>query len=124
MTDLHTPAEEPGLRERAKVRLRKKAEFRSHLLAYVLVNAFLVTIWAVTGASFFWPVFLIVGWGIGLAFHAWDIYQGPFTEEQIQREMQRMRWRGVVRGRRRSSAPRCRPQGGPRMLERYQAPAR
>jgi hypothetical protein len=45
------------LRERAVERLRKKSEFRAHLLSYVLVNGFLVIIWAITGASFFWPVF-------------------------------------------------------------------
>jgi 2TM domain len=79
------------LRERALERLKKKSEFRAHLLAYVLVNAFLVVIWAVTGADFFWPVFPIAGWGIGLAFHAWDTYgdREP-TEEQVRREMDRL----------------------------------
>src|SRR5664279_6419847 len=33
----------------------------------MLVNGFLVVIWAMTGAGFFWPVFPIVGWGIGVA---------------------------------------------------------
>jgi 2TM domain len=79
------------LRERARESLKKKAEFRSHLLAYVLVNAFLVVIWAVTGADFFWPIFPIAGWGIGLAFHAREAYWETVpTEEQIQREMRRL----------------------------------
>jgi hypothetical protein len=78
-------------RERAIESLKKKAEFRVHLLAYVLVNAFLVAIWAVTGRPFFWPVFPIAGWGIGLVFHAWDAYraQEP-TEGEIRREMDRL----------------------------------
>ena len=82
------------LRERAIESLKKKAEFRVHLLAYVLVNAFLVAIWAATGREFFWPLFPIAGWGIGLAFHAWDAYraQAP-TEERIRREMDRLRAR-------------------------------
>jgi hypothetical protein len=91
MTETATPAGEAGLREQATVRLRKKSELRAHLLAYVMVNAFLLTIWALTGAGFFWPAFPLVGWGIGVVFHVWDVYQRPFTEEQIRREMGRMR---------------------------------
>ena len=90
MTDLRTPASEPGLREQATIRLWKKRDFRAHLLAYVLFNGALVIIWALTGASFFWPAIPMLIWGIGLVFHAWDIYQQPFSEQQIQREMKRM----------------------------------
>ncbi|HEX9410283.1 MAG TPA: 2TM domain-containing protein [Actinomycetota bacterium] len=80
------------LREKAIARLKKKSEFRAHLLSYVLVNAFLVAIWAITGADFFWPIFPILGWGIGLAFHARDVYWGDsFSEERIRREMGRMK---------------------------------
>jgi hypothetical protein len=91
MTELRTSVSEPGLREQATIRLRKKSEFRAHLLAYVLINGALVIIWALTGASFFWPAFPLLAWGIGLVFHAWDIYRHPFSEQQIQREMKRMR---------------------------------
>jgi hypothetical protein len=34
--------------------------------AFLLVNALLVIVWAVTGAGYFWPVWPILGWGIGL----------------------------------------------------------
>ena len=78
------------LREQALARLQKKREFKAHVFAYVLVNAFLVAIWAVTGADFFWPIFPILGWGIGLFFHGWDVYQGLPTEEQIEHEMHRL----------------------------------
>lgn len=78
------------LRQRAVVRLKKKSDFGAHLLAYVLVNAFLVVIWAVTSPdAFFWPIFPIFGWGIGVAFNAWDVYRRPEpTEDQIHREME------------------------------------
>ena len=78
------------LRERALARLQKKREFKAHVFAYVLVNTFVVAIWAVTGSGFFWPIFPILGWGIGLFFHGWDVYQGPLTEQQIQEEMHRI----------------------------------
>ena len=79
------------LRDRAKQSLKLKSEFRAHLLAFVLVNTFIVLIWAVTGSDFFWPVFPIAGWGIGLAFHARDAYGHTFpTEDEIRREMDRL----------------------------------
>jgi hypothetical protein len=33
----------------------------------------------------------MLAWGVGLVFHAWDIYRPPFSEQQIQREMKRIR---------------------------------
>jgi 2TM domain len=55
-----------------------------------LVNACLVGIWAVTGAAFFWPIFPLLGWGIGVAFNAWDVYRPPISEDRIRREMDRL----------------------------------
>lgn len=80
------------LRELAVERIEKKREFHAHLLAYVLVNAMFVGIWAVSGSSFFWPVLPIMGWGIGIGFHAWDVYRRPEpSEAQIEREMRKLR---------------------------------
>jgi len=32
-------------------------------------------IWlAITPGGFYWPMFPLLGWGIGLAFHVWDVY--------------------------------------------------
>ena len=61
------------------------------LLAYVLVNTMLVVIWYVTGADFFWPIFPILGWGIGVVFHVWDVMSPGVDERQIQAEMDRLR---------------------------------
>lgn len=81
-----------ALREQAVKRLKKRREFTAHLLIYVMVNAFLVTIWAVTSHGFFWPIFVIVAWGIGLVMNAWDVWRGEeFTEDEISREMARLR---------------------------------
>ena len=86
------PAMEADLREQALRSLKKKRDFRSHVVVYVLVNALLIAIWAVTGAGFFWPVFPLLGWGIAVAFNAWDVYgRRPISEEEIQREQERLR---------------------------------
>jgi 2TM domain len=81
---------EPGsgeLREQAITELRKRQELGGHVLAYVLVNGFLVMIWMLTGAGFFWPAFPMFGWGIGLAFHAWDVLWPQPSEQRIRSRM-------------------------------------
>lgn len=87
------PVVEHDLRQRAEKRLKAKRDLGAHVLAYVLVNAFLVVIWFMTsgGDRFFWPVFPILGWGIGLAFNVWDVYSPEPTEDKIRAEMERLR---------------------------------
>ena len=83
---------EQDLREQAIARLKKKRDFKTHVLIYVAVNTFLVVIWAVTSAGFFWPIFPILGWGIGVLANAWDVYgRKPISEEEIRREADRLR---------------------------------
>jgi hypothetical protein len=86
-----TDTSEQTPHDRAMQQLKKRRDFRGHLLVYVLFNAFLVGIWAVTGANgFFWPLFIIGAWGIGLVMNAWDVYwRRDITEEDIQREIER-----------------------------------
>jgi hypothetical protein len=80
---------EVGRRERAIVRLRQKSDFWTHLFVYSVVNGFLVVVWLATGAGFFWPMFPMLAWGVGLVFHAWDVYwRKPISEEQIRHEME------------------------------------
>jgi hypothetical protein len=89
-TETRMPESE-GLRERAIKRLKKKSDFRIHLLIYVTVNAFLVVVWAMTGSGFFWPIFPIAGWGIGVVANAWDAYGADVpTESQISHEMRKL----------------------------------
>jgi hypothetical protein len=86
-----TDTREQAPRDAAVQQLKKQRDFRSHLLVYILVNSELVMIWAVTNVhGFFWPVFPIAGWGIGVVMNAWDVYWRPeITEEDIQREIRR-----------------------------------
>ena len=86
------PQSEQELREQAIASLKKKRDFRTHLVMYVIVNAFLIGVWAITGAGFFWPVFVLGGWGIGLVGNAWDVYgRKPIGEAEIASEAERLR---------------------------------
>jgi hypothetical protein len=76
-------------------RLQKKRDFHTHLVAYVLVNAFLWLIWGVVYAAggpwFPWPVFPLFGWAIGLIFHGWEVYRRhEFSQKAIDRELDRL----------------------------------
>lgn len=59
-------------------RARRKAEARQgfwwDLGFYVAVNAFLAGVWFFNGRGLFWPIFVIFGWGIGLAANYYVAY--------------------------------------------------
>lgn len=68
---------------------------------YVAVNAFLVVPQAVTGRGSFWPIWPILGWGIGLGFQAMALNKrdsGP-SAAQVQAEVDRLRQKDVSMGR-------------------------
>jgi hypothetical protein len=86
------------LRQQALLRLKKRRDFAAHLVTYVLINLVVWGIWLVIGLSSHswwpWPVFVTLGWGVGIALNAWDVYmRQPITEDDVQREM-----RAHVRG--------------------------
>jgi len=89
---VHDVAEKPALRAAAIAQLKKRRDFGVHLLVYVLVNGFVVLIWAMTDLhGFFWPIFPILGWGIGVVLNAWDVFRrAGFTEEQISRQIRHL----------------------------------
>jgi fatty acid desaturase len=81
---------ESDARAAARKRLQKRRDFGAHLVAYVVINAMLIGIWAVTGAGYFWPAWVLFGWGVGLVLNAWDVYfRRPVTEADIDREIER-----------------------------------
>lgn len=89
------PSQDPDpLRAEAKRRVEAKRSFASHLTTYVVVNAFLVMIWFVTGRGYFWPVWILGGWGIGLVLNFWEAFlRRPVTEADVDAELRRIRGR-------------------------------
>lgn len=90
MTETST---EPTVRDEVRKRLKKRRDLRGHVLVYLLVNAALVVIWMITDSGgFFWPIFPIVFWGIGVVMNGWDVYvSSDITEEDVDREIARRR---------------------------------
>jgi 2TM domain-containing protein len=78
--------------ERARTRALKKRKFRGDVAGYIVINAFLIGIWAVAGFGYFWPGWVLAGWGVLLVLNGWDaFYRHDVTEEDIQRELHRTR---------------------------------
>lgn len=75
-------------RERVRRQIQARRDFGTHLVSYLVVNGFLVAIWALTGGGYFWPAWVMGAWGIGLVMHAWDVFlRRPVTEADIDAEL-------------------------------------
>jgi fatty acid desaturase len=78
--------------EQARKRVERKRKFSSDLVAYVVINAFLVVVWAVGGMGYFWPAWVLGGWGMLLLLDAWNaFYRRPVTRTDIENELRRGR---------------------------------
>jgi protein-S-isoprenylcysteine O-methyltransferase Ste14 len=83
---------EDSARAWARGRLERKRKFYGDLVAYIVINGFLIVVWAVSGFGYFWPGWVIGGWGVLLVLDAWSLYyRRPITEADIDRELQHHR---------------------------------
>ncbi|WP_306829862.1 2TM domain-containing protein [Catenuloplanes nepalensis] len=47
---------------------------RIHVLCYAVLNVVQVLVWwFFTPEQHFWPIWSLVAWGLGLAFHVWAV---------------------------------------------------
>lgn len=69
---------------------QKRASFRKSLYSYLVINAFMWAIWWFTSGRFTgshgypWPVWIMLGWGIGLAFQYFNAYSGNKQDMALQ----------------------------------------
>jgi hypothetical protein len=80
------------LRDLAMKRVKERRDFQVHLVAYVVVNLFLWGVWAITSGvgSYPWPLWVTLGWGIGVVLNAWGVMRRPITPADIDREIDRI----------------------------------
>jgi len=85
---------EDEIRKIATQRVQGRIGFYWHLTTYLLVNLMLVAIWYFSGAGYFWPVWVMLFWGIGLAFNAVAVFlrrDSDWERRQIEKEMEKIR---------------------------------
>jgi hypothetical protein len=72
---------------------QRRASFKSHALAYLIVNLFLWGLWFFNAkdnnSSYPWPIWSSLGWGIGLAFHFAGAYVFP-KANSVEKEYEKL----------------------------------
>jgi hypothetical protein len=77
------------LRARAIKRVWMKRLFWLHSISYAAGSIGMLLVWAAVGGGYFWPIWPIAGWGVGLLAHGWTTFGAwRISEEAIKREMQ------------------------------------
>jgi hypothetical protein len=74
---------------------KRRASFKRHFATYLIMNAFFWAVWffSTRGRSHYglpWPVWPMLGWGIGLAFHYIGAYVSPETNS-VEREYEKLK---------------------------------
>ncbi|MCR5026353.1 MAG: 2TM domain-containing protein [Methanobrevibacter sp.] len=83
--------------ERAAERVDRKLKFYRSLISYIIVNAFLFAINYIFTPSFWWVMFPIFFWGIGLVVNFFktfvfiDFYGEEYRQRKIAEEMEKMK---------------------------------
>jgi hypothetical protein len=79
--------------QKAKERVEAKLRFYIHLAVYVGVNILLVIINLLSSPQYLWFKWPLIGWGIGVFFHALGVFVfsggGAIKERMIEKEMKR-----------------------------------
>ncbi len=84
----YEPRWTPEERDWARKRIERKRKLIGDLVAYVVVNSFLVCAWAITGAGGFWPGWVLGVWGVVLLLDLLSFYyRKPLTEADIDHEL-------------------------------------
>lgn len=85
------------LYRRAKARVEERLGFYRHATVYVAVNLFLLGVNWFRSPDYWWAIWSVLGWGIGLASHALHVFSYRWSssrkEGMIRREMERERER-------------------------------
>lgn len=89
----------------AKKRVEAKKEFYQHITVFVVMSVFFFTLNIITAPYALWFYWPIIGWGIGVLFHYFEVFGFPaipqmsqeWEDEQIREEMMRLEERNPPR---------------------------
>ncbi len=104
----------PPRRTRTKAGRALATSVRIDATLYAVVNVMLIAIWAASGSGYFWPIWVILGWGIGLGCHAAPLLAGVGTRpapQELPRPSTIDEVEAHVRSERRSLRPGSAPDG-------------
>ena len=67
----------------AKELVCKLKYFYIELSVYMCVNIILFLLWSIFVNFYFWPIFLTIGWGVGLIFQSFSLGLIPFSLKML-----------------------------------------
>ena len=80
--------------DKATQRVEEKLGFYVHLVIYVLVNAILTTLNFINSPDKLWFYWPLMGWGIGVIFHAFRVFSSKstpkFKQKMIDKELEKI----------------------------------
>lgn len=80
--------------EKARARAEAKLGFYIHLPIFLIVSILLVTINLLSPVEYLWFKWPVMGWGIGVIFHALTVFvfygRESIPDRMIRREMERL----------------------------------
>ena len=88
--------DENKLYELARKRVVAKRSFITHFTTYVAVCAFLAILNYVNSRGDWWVLWVIGGWGIGVAAHGIETYNVlHLGDDAVEREMKKLKDKGI-----------------------------
>ncbi|MBD2524034.1 2TM domain-containing protein [Nostoc sp. FACHB-133] len=70
----------------------RRRAFLGHFVSFLAVNLFLILLNLITSPGYFWAIFPALGWGLGLFFHWWGVYQSKSEDYEIAFQ----KWRSQI----------------------------
>ncbi|MFW9262536.1 hypothetical protein A4S05_30905 [Nostoc sp. KVJ20] len=97
-SDILETTEQKWLAQQEEKRLRhtfntfRRRAFWTHLVSFLAVNLFLILLNLITSPGYFWAIFPALGWGLGLFFHWWSVFQSKSEDYEIAFQ----KWRAQI----------------------------
>ena len=84
--------------QEARKRVKKLKSFYSNLASWIIFSIFFTMLNLFTSREFFWAIFPILGWGIGVLFQAIEVFGLPgigrnWEERAMEKELERLRYK-------------------------------
>jgi two-component system LytT family sensor kinase len=81
--------------EKAKKAVKKKKDFLQNLVYWALFSVFFIFLNMRTSPGFFWAIFPIAGWGLGVLIQGFEVYGFPgfgkkWEAKKLEEELQRI----------------------------------
>lgn len=87
--------EEKELYKQAKENVEAKLGFYIHLFIYIIVCAFLIILNLSTSPDYYWFIWPLIGWGIGVLGHGFGVFafsEGSVLKKRmIEKELKKLK---------------------------------